>query len=78
MLFTENRNHDGPDSLQATLEDSWRMGQLPVLTLANKMRFEHDRKYAEQVATDLAEIMFGLSGQEYLDQPRIYVPRSWA
>jgi hypothetical protein len=28
-LFTENRNHDGPDSLHATLIDSWQVGHLP-------------------------------------------------
>src|ERR1700674_2579790 len=30
-LFTENRNHDGPDSLHATLMDSWQGGHFPVL-----------------------------------------------
>jgi len=76
LLFTENRNHDGPDSLHATLADSWKMGHLPVVTLANKARFEHDRGYAERVATDVAEILFGIAQeQEYLDQPRIWVPR---
>jgi hypothetical protein len=76
VLFTENRNHDGLDSLQATLEDTWTMGHLPVLTLSNKGRFEHDRAYAFRVATDVAEILFGIAQeQKYLDQPRIYLPR---
>ena len=76
LLFTENRNHDGPDSLHATLADSWRMGHLPIVTLANKGRFEHDRGYADRVATDVAEILFGIvQEQKYLDQPRIWVPR---
>lgn len=26
VLCTENRNHDGPDSLEATLNDSWQTG----------------------------------------------------
>jgi hypothetical protein len=77
VLFTENRNHDGPNSLQATLTDSWRNGRLPVLTLSNKSRFERARGYAEQVATDVAELMFGIEQEEYRDQPRIYVPRGW-
>ena len=75
VLFTENRNDDGPDSLQAVLTDSWRSGQLPVLTLANKGRFEHSRAYAERVANDVAELLFAIAHEEYLDQPRIYVPR---
>lgn len=75
VLFTENRNHDGSDSLQAMLMDSWRIGCLPVLTLANKGRFEHSREYAARVATDVAELLFGVNQAEYRDRPRIYVPR---
>jgi hypothetical protein len=75
VLFTENRNDDGPDSLQATLADSWQSGQLPVLTLANKDRFEHSAGYAVRVARDVADLLFGIHGQEYCDQPRIFVPR---
>ncbi len=76
VLLTENRNQDGNDSLQATLADSWMWGHLPVLTLANKRRFERDPEYARVVATDVAELLFGISQKEYRDMPRIYVPRS--
>jgi hypothetical protein len=75
VLFTENRNDDGPDSLQATLEDSWRPGHLSVLTLANKSRFERSREYASRVAADVAELLFGMALGEFLDQPRIFVPQ---
>ena len=61
VLFTENRNNDGPDSLQATLTDSWQMGHLPVLTLSNKGKFERDRRYAESLATDVAEHLYGIA-----------------
>ena len=74
VLFTENRNHDSPDSLQATLNDSWRSGNLPVLTLANKERFERDPDYAARVAEDVAELLFGITEESYRDQPRIYIP----
>ena len=74
VLFTENRNYDGPDSLQATLDDSWRSGNLPVLTLSNKTRFEHEPEYANRVADDVAELLFGIMELNYCDQPRIYVP----
>jgi hypothetical protein len=76
VLFTENRNHDAPDSLHATLTDSWQMGYLPVVTLSNKGRFEYDRAYAERVATDVADLLFGIANEQYRDQPRIYVPFS--
>ena len=60
VLWTENRNLDEEDSLQATLADSWRIGHLPVLTLARKPKFETNRDYAETVAADIAELLFGI------------------
>jgi hypothetical protein len=75
VLFTDNRNHEGPNSLEATLRDSWRIGHFPVLTLSNKSKFRHNREYAEQVAIDVAELLFGISQGEYRNQPRIWVPR---
>lgn len=76
VLFTENRNDDGPDSLQATLADSWRVGHLPIVTLSNKARFEYDRDYAGRVASGVAEVLFGVAipPHRYRDRPRIYVP----
>jgi hypothetical protein len=78
VLFTDNRNRDDVESLEATLEDSWREGHLPVFTIANKGRFERDREYAMRAATDVAELLFGIAHGEYRDTPRIYVPRQWA
>ncbi len=59
-LFTENRNPDGPDSLYATLADSSQVGRLPVLTIGSKDTFEHNRDYAQRVATDVAALLFGM------------------
>jgi hypothetical protein len=76
VLFTENRNHEGANSLDATIVDSWQMGQLPVLTLANKGRFDNSSDYAKRVAEDVADLLFGIAQTgDYRDQPRIYVPR---
>ena len=47
VLFTENRNQDGPNSLEATLADSWKVVCLPVVTLANKGKFENSPDYAQ-------------------------------
>ena len=78
VVFTENRNDDGPDSLQRTLDDSWFIGCLPILTLSNKKRFEEDQVYQNRVAEDVAELMFGIASErQYCDQPRIYVPLRW-
>src|SRR5262249_39719507 len=76
ILLSDNRNLDGPDSLEATLADSWNAGCLPILTLANKRRFERDPEYARRAANDTADVLFGLGMEgEYRDRPRIYVPR---
>lgn len=78
VLFTENRNDDGPDSLQRTLDDSWAAGHLPVLTLSNKGRFENNRNYADRVADDVATVLFGICCDgSFRDQPRIYIPFRW-
>lgn len=74
VLFTENRNHDGQDSLTATLGDSWQPGPLPVITLANKARFAHDRIYAAQVAADAADVLFSIRLNQLSSVPRIFVP----
>jgi hypothetical protein len=75
VLLTDNRNNDGHDSLEATLRDSWQTGNLPVLTIADKAKFERDRTYAEHAATQIAEVLFGIQGGKYRDLQRIFIPR---
>jgi hypothetical protein len=74
VLFTDNRNHEDEDSLNATIQDSWREGHLPVLTLANKGRFENNETYATRVAQDVAELLVVAFLDEIRDRPRIFVP----
>lgn len=74
-LFTDNRNDDIETSLQTALSELWRPGDLPVITLADKTRFERSAQYRERVATEIAELMFGISEGEYRDRARIFVPR---
>src|SRR5437660_12890597 len=57
VLFTDNRNYEDENSLQATMQDSWRDGGLPVITLANKGRFENSENYATKVAEEVADIL---------------------
>src|SRR5438874_1639556 len=56
VLFTDNRNYDDKNSLQATIQDSWHEGHLPILTLANKEKFENSAAYAKRVAEDVADL----------------------
>jgi hypothetical protein len=74
VLFTDNRNHEDENSLDATIQDSWNEGHLPVLTLANKGRFEHSETYATKVAEDVAELLVAAFVDGIRDQPRIFVP----
>jgi len=76
VLFTDNRNREDEDSLAATIEDSWSQGHLPILTLANKGKFEHSDDYALKVAADVAEALFVAFADKIRHQPRIYVPFS--
>jgi hypothetical protein len=74
VLFTDNRNHEDEDSLNATIQDSWQEGHLPVLTLANKGRFENSPSYARRVANDVANLLFSILHENVRNQPRIVVP----
>lgn len=75
VLFTDNRNDDGETSLQATLAAFWSPGKLPVLTLANKRRFEHDADYRKLISEEVAELLFNILAGDSRDCDRIYVPR---
>jgi len=75
VLFTDNRNQDGENSLQKVIIDSWHNGMLPILTVSNKQRFAGGGEYADRVAADVAEVMYGMRQGEYRNEPRIYVPR---
>jgi len=55
ILLTANRNNDGPDSLEATIQGLNRPDSLPVFTLADADRVLHSRDYAERVAVRLLE-----------------------
>jgi hypothetical protein len=74
VLFTDNRNHEDENSLNATPQDSWRDGHLPVLTLANKRKFENSEAYAARVAQDVAELLVVAFVDRIRNQPRVFVP----
>lgn len=75
VLFTDNRNYEVENSLEATIQDSWRAGHLPVITLANKGRFENSEPYALSVAEEVADVLIRVFHDAVRDQPRIFVPR---
>lgn len=72
VLITANRNADDPDSLESTIRQRNSPACLPVLTLADPDRIQHDRRYAEQAAERLLEILFDLDAVR--GAGRLYLP----
>src|SRR5262245_57069916 len=52
-LLTNNRNDEGPDSLEATIRAHGTDTSLPVFTLADVDRIFHSKNYAERVTESL-------------------------
>ena len=71
LLITHNRNHDGPDSLEAAIM-SGGADSLPVLTLGDGDRLLSDAEYAERAAARLMEILLDLD--RLLGCRRLYLP----
>lgn len=72
VLITANRNDDGPESLEATIQQHNTPESLPVFTLANDQRALRDRLYAEAVADRLLEFLFDIDS--YRGSGRLYLP----
>lgn len=76
ILITGNRNHDGPDSLEAAIADTGSQA-LPVITIGSGQRVQHDSRYARMIAVDLLEVLIDLREipESLLGAGRIYLPR---
>jgi hypothetical protein len=72
VLLTGNRNHRGPDSLEATIRLENQPDSLPVITIADPDRVLQDRLYAEKVAERLLDYLMRI--EEIRGAGRIYVP----
>jgi len=72
VLVTANRNDEGPESLESTIQQHNTPQSLPVFTLANDQRVLRDRQYAETVADRLIEALFDIDS--YRGTGRIYLP----
>ena len=53
VLITANRNHDGANSLEATIVSEGTDASLPVFTIANADRVMLEGEYAERVIARL-------------------------
>ncbi len=72
LLLTGNRNNDGPDSLEQTLQDERTDESLPVLTIANMNRIYFDSGYRADCATRIEEIAWKI--EDYRGFSRIFIP----
>src|SRR5215470_19554390 len=60
VLLTANRNDEGADSLEATMQALNTPSSLPVLTIADPESVLANRDYAEQVAIRVLEYLLEL------------------
>jgi hypothetical protein len=72
ILFTDNRNSDRPDSLEATILAHNTVSTLPVLTPGESVRLLADQHYLERAAIGLMEIAMEL--EQYRGAGRLYIP----
>ncbi|HYV34664.1 MAG TPA: hypothetical protein VE988_03105 [Gemmataceae bacterium] len=61
-LLTNNRNDDGPDSLEATIRKHNEVSSFPVFTLSDADRVFLDKDYAERVTDSLYEKLLRIDG----------------
>jgi hypothetical protein len=72
FLLTNNRNDDGPDSLENTIRTCNVTGSLPVFTIGDVDRTMSDRNYSDEVIWALFEYL--LQADNILGTGRLYLP----
>ena len=72
MLLTENRNAEGPESLEETIRTLNTPNSLPVLTMTNPRRFARDKSYADRVTDRVLDYLLDLDNLR--GTGRLYVP----
>lgn len=72
ILITNNRNHDSPESLEATISRHNTRDSLPVFTIGDLDRFRKNRDYAERVLERLYECLLDM--EKLLGTGRLFLP----
>jgi hypothetical protein len=73
VLITFNRNHDSPDSLEATIRQHNKPESLPVFTISDLTSFRTSRAYAKKVLEDLYDYLLRID--EVRGTGRLYLPQ---
>jgi hypothetical protein len=71
-LITENRNKDGPDSLEATIQARNTKEHLPVFTIANVPHLRTSREYADRIIDKLLQSLLRID--DLRGTGRLYLP----
>lgn len=72
VLVTVNRNHRGPDALEAVIRAEGTLADLPVLTFGDADAVLHDRSYALRAAERMMEIVLDID--QHRGAGRLYIP----
>ena len=72
ILLTNNRNDDGPDSLEATIRSRNTATSLPVFTFGDADRILQSTPYADKVVVSLFDQLLRLD--ELRGTGRLYLP----
>jgi hypothetical protein len=72
ILITGNRNDDGPESLEATIQRYNKLDSLRVITLARPRQILESKEYLHRTAEKMLERLMDLD--HYRGAGRIYVP----
>lgn len=72
VLITSNRNHDRPDSLEATIRARSTEQSLPVFTIADTERLRDSREHAQHIAESLLDALLRI--ETLLGAGRLYLP----
>ena len=72
LLITNNRNQDGPDSLETTIRELNGPDSLPVFTISHLDTFRTSRTYVERMVDSLYVYLMGID--ELRGTGRLYLP----
>ena len=72
FLLTNNRNDDGPDSLETTIRNYNTPQSLPVFTIGDAERLRNDRAYSDRVIWGLLDYLVEIDN--ILGTGRLFLP----
>lgn len=72
ILITSNRNREGPESLEATIQASNSPGSWPVITIGDPNRLMQSKAYAERAVARLLDYLLDIDNHR--GAGRLYIP----